>query len=51
MNKHRLACEKEGNFVEADMAKARLFELKDEQFGRFEKETVDFHQSKIDDQV
>jgi hypothetical protein len=40
MNLHRLACEKKGNYMEANLAKVRLKELNDEMFNRKQRETA-----------
>ena len=43
MDEHRLKCEAEGRFVEAEMAKNRLGELREQEFHRQQEELIFMH--------
>lgn len=44
MEEHRSTCEKEGRYVEAEMAKNRIAELKEQEFTRAQEELIFMHE-------
>lgn len=44
MEEHRATCEQEGRYVEAEMAKNRIAELKEQEYARQMEEMVFMHQ-------
>lgn len=44
MEEHRATCEKEGRYVEAEMAKNRIAELKEQEFSRAQEELIFMHE-------
>jgi hypothetical protein len=44
MEEHRSTCEKEGRYVEAEMAKNRIAELKEQEFNRSQEELIFMHE-------
>ena len=44
MEEHRTTCEREGRYVEAEMAKNRIQELKDTEFNRTMEELYFMHE-------
>lgn len=44
MEEHRATCEREGRYVEAEMAKNRIAELKEQEFNRAQEELIFMHE-------
>ena len=44
MEEHRHKCEVEGRYVEAEMAKNRIAELKEQEFNRAQEELIFMHE-------
>jgi len=44
MEEHRALCEKDGRYVEAEMAKNRIAELKEQEFNRAQEELIFMHE-------